>query len=271
MNKTKIPWTIRKHDDGTIIDGATFNIVWGCDEVEPEGACRECYARVLATRYGYDVWGHDKPRKTMSAQYWKQPLKWQRDLEKLGHTAFVFCSSMADVFENHPTVKQEREKLWPLIKQTPNLVWLLLTKRVANIPKMLPADWSKENYPNVWLGTTCGTQKRVIEVERLAKIDCVRRFVSIEPLLEPIDFGDTLATMDWILIGGESGHKARKMEKAWVEDILDQAAKYPKIHVFMKQLGTVLAKELRLKDKKGEDIVEWPSNWCTTRDTPPIE
>lgn len=146
MGSTKIEWTWHKCEKcGTIIKGWTFNVVWGCTEVSPE--CDNCYARTLANRYGFG-WGNDAERRVMSKQYWKNPLKWQKEVEALGTYGFVFCSSMADVFESHPVVDEERKKLWPLIKATPNLVWLLLTKRASNIKRMLPDDWGA-GYPNV--------------------------------------------------------------------------------------------------------------------------
>ena len=136
MGQTPIEWTHRRLPDGTSLPGFTFNIVWGCQKVS-EG-CHHCYADAFARRTGRSLWGPSAPRRTFGESYWKQPLSWQATAERLGHRLNVFCSSMADVFEDHPTVATEREKLWPLIAATPMLNWLLLTKRPQNILSQEP-------------------------------------------------------------------------------------------------------------------------------------
>src|SRR5690242_4544402 len=98
--KTSIEWTHRRLPDGTIVPGYTFNIVWGCVKVS-EG-CRGCYAAGIARRYGLDVWGPGKERRAFGADYWRRPLRWNAQAERAGHRRAVFCSSMADVFEDHP-------------------------------------------------------------------------------------------------------------------------------------------------------------------------
>src|ERR1041385_2361325 len=91
----------------------SFSPVWGCTKVGL--GCKNCYASVLTHNKGMDIWGPDKPRKILTADTWKQPYKWNRMAEKLRTPARVFCGSMCDVFEDHPTVHQERAKLWPMI------------------------------------------------------------------------------------------------------------------------------------------------------------
>ena len=105
----------------------TFNPWWGCTKVSP--ACDHCYAEVWARRTGHRVWGAGTPRRHLSDQYWDQPLRWDRDAETLGFRARVFCASMADVFEWGHGLQASRKRLWNLIERTPNLDWLLLTKR----------------------------------------------------------------------------------------------------------------------------------------------
>jgi len=78
----------------------TFNIAWGCTKCSP--GCKNCYADQLARRYGHDVFGPQKPRRTFGDKHWREPLKWNRQAEKAGVQRKVFCSSMADVFEDHP-------------------------------------------------------------------------------------------------------------------------------------------------------------------------
>src|SRR6266581_9303031 len=142
MARTTIQWTWRRLPDGTWVPGYTFNIAWGCLKVSEE--CKFCYAEGIAAHYGYPVWGPaaTTTRRTFGESYWRQPLGWNRKAEQLGHRASVFCSSMANVFEEHPTLAHEREKLWTLIAATPWLNWLLLTKRPEHMRSMAPASWA---------------------------------------------------------------------------------------------------------------------------------
>lgn len=86
----------------------TFNIAWGCVKVSP--GCDNCYAEEDAVKYGFNVWGKDAERRTFGGEYWKRPLEWNKEAEKSGVRRHVFCSSMADVFEKHPTIDAERKK-----------------------------------------------------------------------------------------------------------------------------------------------------------------
>src|ERR1022692_3346470 len=97
--ETTIEWTWRLLPDGTRIPGYTFNIVWGCTKVS-EG-CKHCYADALAQRYGIHAWGPLAERRTFGEKYWANPLKWNREAARTGHRRNVFCSSMADAFEEH--------------------------------------------------------------------------------------------------------------------------------------------------------------------------
>ena len=240
MSGTKIQWTWRQLPDGTWIMGYTFNTVWGCLRVSEE--CTNCYAEGIAAHYGYKVWGPsaNTERRTFGEKYWNQPLAWNRKAEKMGHRASVFCSSMADVYEDHPTVARERAKLWPLIAETPWLNWLLLTKRPENILKMSP--WTGIWPDNVWIGTSVGLQKRAEErVPLLLEVPAVVRFLSCEPLLGPVDLMPWIHRLDWIISGGESGTKARPFHLEWARSLRDQVLSarlqcYPVRH-FFKQVG----------------------------------
>src|SRR5581483_4117136 len=155
----------------------TFNPWWGCTEISP--ACDNCYAREWAKRF--DVkWGTGQPRRPASERTWAEPLRWNRAAERAGERRRVFCASMADVFDNEAP-DDLRERLWALIRATPHLDWLLLTKRIGNALKMLPADWWF-NYPNIWIGATVATQEEADRdvcklIQTLARV-C---FLSIEP------------------------------------------------------------------------------------------
>jgi protein gp37 len=126
----------------------TFNPWWGCTQVNP--LCDHCYAMMLDARWFKRAhWGPGAARRYFNDKYWAQPLEWDRRGSVASSRRRVFCASMADVSDNDadPAV---RDRLWGLIRQTPNLDWLLLTKRIGNASKMLPADWG-DGYPNVWL------------------------------------------------------------------------------------------------------------------------
>lgn len=258
MKNSKIPWTAH-----------TFNPWWGC---EPKDAgCKNCYARELAHRFGHECFD-DNPRRIMSDSYFKKPMKWNEEAEGLAERPRVFLGSMCDFAEDLPEVKEAREKTVELIKVCTNLDWLFLTKRPGNYLKVLPFQWSKDGAPdNVWLGTSASDWKSL--EKRYSDMHMVITtffpnvtFLSLEPLLEnvvPFDHpsrnphSDPLLIYDWILVGGESGPKARPFDPAWAMKILAYCEEQHK-PAFMKQFGTVHAKKAGWKDSKGEDMTEWP-------------
>lgn len=215
-DKTLIAWTDH-----------TFNVAWGCTKISP--GCKNCYADNLAVRYGHSVWGKNGNRRTFGDKHWEKPLDWDIDSEAgipsvrgAGRSHMVFCSSMCDVFEDHPVIDQEREKLWPLIRATPHLDWQLLTKRPERIADHLPADWGK-GYQNVWLGTSVENDEYVWRAEVLKQIPAVVHFVSYEPALGPLPSLDTNG-LEWLIVGGESGKEWKKheMDHAWARDVRDK-------------------------------------------------
>jgi protein gp37 len=197
---------------------ATFNPWIGCTKVSP--ACDHCYAeRDNRHRRWADGWGPGIPRHRTTPEYWRGPLRWNRRAELTGYRPRVFCASLADLFDNE--VHQSwRDDLWALVRATPHLRWMLLTKRIGNAAKMLPQDWP---YPHVGLMSTLENQE-VFDRDwpKLARLPAAWRGVSAEPLLSPIKIGD--ARPDWIIAGGESGSNRREMPAAWVRDIRDQCA-----------------------------------------------
>jgi protein gp37 len=220
----------------------TFNPWWGCQKVS-EG-CKNCYAETLDNRYNHDNphWGPGSDRKPMSENYWKQPIKWNAAAKKTCIQAKVFCASMADIFEDHPQVVEHRKRLFALIEATPYLIWQLLTKRPENILKFLPERWAADlpfSYmpENLWLGTSVENQKQADErIPQLLQVRNVTRFLSCEPLLGPVNLGLMGTTpqswgygytgiyrlIDWVIVGGESGPKARPMHPDWARAIRDE-------------------------------------------------
>lgn len=164
----------------------TFNPWWGCARVS--AGCQLCYAEAAAERYGHDVWGKAKERRTFGDKHWNEPLRWNRKAEAEGRPRLVFCASMADVFEDHPEVVEERQRLWALIEATPWLRWQLLTKRPENVRAMTP--WGTDWPPNAWVGVSVEDQQRADErLPWLMGLErSVLRFVSYEPALGRVDF-----------------------------------------------------------------------------------
>lgn len=219
---------------------STFNPWIGCTKISP--ACDHCYAEALMDKRHHRVtWGGDRART--SAGNWNLPRRWQMSagdfLAAYGRRQRVFCSSLADVFDNQvPT--EWRDDLWALIRDTPDLEWQLLTKRPQNIGKMLPAFWD-EVKGHVWLGTTVEDQKRAdLNVPHLLLngSGAAIRFISAEPLLGPISMNLELdglgwhtlggrgreGCVDWVIAGGESGPQARPSHPEWFRSLRDQCA-----------------------------------------------
>lgn len=215
----------------------TFNPWTGCTKITP--GCDHCYAEGWAKRSGLVKWGnHDRKRTTVD--YWKGPVIWNRNADRFealkGHRQRVFCASLADVFDNQAE-PEWRADLFALIRQTPRLDWLLLTKRPFNIAKMLPADWA-DGYPNVWLGMTAEDQERYdARWPQLAAVPAVVRFISYEPAIGPLSIASAEVKPDWLIAGGESGHGARPMRAEWAREIVAECRQLG-IAPFFKQWGT---------------------------------
>jgi len=233
----------------------------GCTKISP--ACDGCYAEALMDkRYRKVKWGN-APRVRTGASTWNDPFRWQRQAEKDLDRPFVFCASLADIFDNQVDPKW-RADAFEVMRRTPRLVYLLLTKRPQNIVKLAEAAGGLPE--NAAIGTTVEDQKRAdINVPHLLRAKVELRpafcFVSCEPLLGPVDFtrirfateGITYrinaldlqgtrgaawwvdlvepfdppwAKLDWIITGGETdqgGHRSRPTHPDWFRDLRDQA------------------------------------------------
>lgn len=258
----------------------TFNPWEGCQKVGP--GCDHCYAESRNARFAGGTavnWGPGAPRRRTSAANWRKPLQWNRDgtfYAIHGRRQRVFCASLADVFDNAVDPAWRRD-LFELIARTPNLDWLLLTKRISNARDMLNEvvdelscglnTWDELPWPTVWLGATIVNQAEADrDIEKLLMTPARRRFLSMEPLLGPVDLrawfdptgvccmremqscedcpadapwihgpttqyaedgtGFSSPEIDWVIVGGESGHGARPMHPEWPRDLRDQCAAY---------------------------------------------
>ena len=195
----------------------TFNPWWGCTRVSE--ACKNCYAEAWSKRVGQKVWGPKAERRFFGDNHWLEPIKWN-DAAKHDQRRRVFCASMADVFEDRRDLDPWREKLWSLIEITPQLDWLLLTKRPELVTRLVP--WNDDWPQNVWLGTTVEDQDSAeVKLPHLSRLPAAVRFISAEPLLGPLNVDAWLgSTIDWVITGGESGPKARPSSPSWFRDLL---------------------------------------------------
>ena len=190
---------------------ATLNLVVGCTKISP--GCKNCYAKAVTERWpGRFPEGFDnvtlKPERLHTPHSWRKPRR-------------VFVNSMSDTF--HEKVPRWYLKaMWRLFEDTPRHTYQILTKRPERMEAMffqgiLPV------LPNVWLGVSAEDQKHWDErVPILVCTPAAVRFVSCEPLLGPIAIGLPIQTVDWIIVGGESGRNWRPMVPAWAEAIRDQ-------------------------------------------------
>lgn len=271
MAATTIEWT-----------DYTFNPWRGCTKISP--GCANCYAEKLGKRNPAVLgeWGPSGRRVVAAESYWRLPLKWDREAAEAGERRKVFCASLADVFDDWPgqlghssggeivmwarlndgqwcagvvcdtpmlyrqlTLDDARIRLWRLIDETPNLDWLLLTKRPQNFRDMLP--WPGWPRKNVWLGVSVEDQARADErIPELLATPAAVRFLSCEPLLGPINLVRWLTPfhglhaqhngIDWVIVGGESGPQARPMHPAWALSLRDQC-QAAGMAFFFKQFG----------------------------------
>jgi len=218
----------------------TFNPWIGCTKVSP--ACDGCYAEnLMAKRWKRVQWGAGEDRKRTSPANWREPLAWNRAAATKADATYVFCASLADVFDNEVD-EQWRYDLFGLIEATPFLTWLLLTKRIGNVVKMTdPFAGRRPLPPNAAVGATMANQEeydrdrmKLWEVKQ--RLQPVFTFGSFEPLLGRIIL-DKHAP-DWVIVGGETNqgaHKARHMEAEWAAYLLRQTRELKRTY-FMKQM-----------------------------------
>jgi protein gp37 len=279
--KTGISWT-----------DATFNPWWSCTQISP--GCDNCYAKTLAARFGYGWNG--APMRTFGDKHWKAPTDWAKQdfaqcegcgwrgnaraskpRDYAGESRHlcpnceaaslikarrrVFCASMGDWLDLDAPIS-EFVRLLDLIRVTPELDWLLLSKRIGNWRKRLTeaaeatvgsgglslwiSRWLFGGTPpaNVWLGATVVNQEEADrDIPKLLAVPARVRFLSIEPMLSPISFDcwplygeDEKLLLHWIIAGGEGGPYARPLHVKWVRSIVQQC-KAAGVAVHVKQLG----------------------------------
>ena len=215
----------------------TWNPWYGCKKISP--GCKYCYMYRDQTRYGMDP-----TNVSRSKTKFNEPKKWKEP-------GLVFTCSWSDFFIDE--ADQWRDEAWQIIKDTPHLTYQILTKRPEDVLQRLPADWGT-GYPNVWLGVSVESQHEDWRIFELMDIPAALRFVSFEPLIGPVKWNPEW-NIDWIIIGGETGneegpYRYRPAEIDWFVELINGAILYD-VAIFVKQLGTHLAKQFDMEDTKG--------------------
>jgi protein gp37 len=305
MGETSIEWTQRVRN-GWTIPGFTHNEWIGCEKVSP--GCKNCYASVdtyarVSKSRGLPLWGPNSTRHRTTRANRRKPYRWAKKArqasEILGFEVrpAVFAQSLSDTFEDRRDLDPWRRELFALIEATPELDWILVTKRPEKVLEMVPQLW--RGHPafaasvcagkTVYDGSTWPSNVIVLtSVENQEEADRRiphllripgRRGLSIEPLLGPVDLADVklgdglgcnpllvddtflgvrYQKLDWVIVGGESGTNARPMHPDWVRSIRDQCAAAG-VPYFFKQWGEWVA----ILDRDNDDP-DWRYDYSIT-------
>lgn len=211
---TKIEWTDK-----------TWNPATGCTKIS--AGCKNCYAEVMAKRL--QAMGNEKYKNgfkvAIHADVLDEPKKWKKP-------HMVFVCSMGDLFHEDVSFSFI-DKVFDVIKATQHQTYQVLTKRAD---RMAIYFTTRDIPKNVWVGVTVDNVVSKNRIDNIRDLKASVKFLSCEPLLE--DLGNmNLRGIDWIIVGGESGVRARSMKEEWVLSIYNQA-KSAKIPFFFKQWGT---------------------------------
>lgn len=274
---SKIEWT-----------ETTWNPTTGCDRVS--AGCDNCYALTMSKRLKamgqarYQLDGDPRTSGpgfglTLHEDALGEPLRWRKPRR-------VFVNSMSDLFHDRVPVEFLAE-VFAVMARTPQHTYQILTKRHARLRSVLKSPVFKAHFarltdgtaaadailplPNVWLGVSAEDQHWAdIRIPALLDTPATVRWVSAEPLLGPITLRAEWTgsdphrrhepSVDWIVIGGESGPSARPMDPEWARDIVEQARNGGTVP-FVKQLGAVWARE-NGADSKGGNWWHWPADLC---------
>lgn len=271
--KSNIQWT-----------DVTWNIARGCTKIDED--CKYCYMY----RDSFDSTRYNPLEVVRTKTVFNLPLK-------IKEPSKIFTCSLTDFF--HEDIDSYRNEAWDIIRKCPHHTFQILTKRPERILHCLPKDWG-DGWENVWLGTSVGSQKAYMRILDLLKCKAKIKFASLEPLwdsvllrdinhkicdesevIQPItgvwQWFDVLAgqmangrigyecpKIDWVIVGGESGnetgkYKYRPCKLLWIENIVSDCIKTG-TPVFVKQLGTHLSKQLKMSDRHGGNIDDFPEH-----------
>lgn len=244
-DKSAIEWT-----------EATWNPTTGCDRISP--GCDRCYALTLAARLkamGQPKYQRDGDprtsgpgfRLTLHEDALELPKSWREP-------RMIFVNSMSDLF--HVDVPDSFIRaVFDVVEATPQHTYQLLTKRSKRLAELSGSlAWPT----NLWIGVSVETDRYAFRADHLRRVEAAAvRFLSVEPMIGPVPSLDFTA-MDWVIVGGESGHGARPLATDWVEDVVERSTAAG-AKVFLKQLGTAWAREHGYRGK-AHDIEQWPAH-----------
>jgi protein gp37 len=202
----------------------TWNPTTGCTKVS--AGCKFCYAEVMSRRL--QAMGQSKYKNGFKLSLHPEtldiPYTWKK-------SKVVFVNSMSDLF--HEDVPLEYiQKVFKVMRENPMHTFQVLTKRSDILEKYNPLlEWT----PNIWIGVSVENQKVIERIDYLRNTGAFIKFLSLEPLIGPLPHMN-LHNIDWVIVGGESGHGARPMKKDWVLDIRDQCRESD-VKFFFKQWG----------------------------------
>ena len=205
---------------------ATWNPLTGCNKISP--GCKNCYAERMS--YRLQKMGQMNYRNgfqlTLHNQALEIPLKWKKP-------KIIFVNSMSDLFHKAVPVSFIK-RVFKVMNDSPQHQFQVLTKRAERLELISSQlSWTK----NIWMGVSIENNNYKFRIKHLLQTQAYIKFLSIEPLLGPIQ-NLRLKGVDWVIVGGESGPKARPMKKEWVEQIRDQCIKN-QVSFFFKQWGGI--------------------------------
>ncbi len=203
----------------------TWNPVTGCTKISP--GCKFCYAEVMSKRLkamGVEKYKDGFKKVKTHPESLNIPFSWRKP-------KVVFVNSMSDLF--HPEVSLQYIKaVFAVMNQTPQHIYQVLTKRSERLLEISSElNWT----PNIWMGVSVENEEYTFRIDNLSQTAAKTKFLSIEPLIGPIKTLN-LEQIDWVIVGGESGHKARPIEKSWIDSIKIKCEKN-KVAFFFKQWG----------------------------------
>jgi protein gp37 len=225
---------------------ATWNPLTGCTKISP--GCKNCYAERMSGRLklmgqrnyanGFALATHD--------HMLDRPLRWRKPER-------VFVNSMSDLY--HRDVPEAFiQRVFATMRRADWHTFKILTKRADRLEELSPRlPWTA----NIWQGVSVENADYTFRIDHLRRTGAHTKFLSVEPLLGPIPDLD-LRGIDWVIVGGESGPGCRPMAVEWVADIR-AACERQGVALFVKQTDERLARQLKLKNKKGGDPDEWPA------------
>ncbi len=213
MSKTSIEWT-----------DATWNPTTGCNKVS--AGCKFCYAEVMSKRL--KGMGQKKYKDGFALRVHRDslddPYKWRKP-------RIVFVNSMSDLFHDDVPLGFIKD-VFKVMNETPHHIYQVLTKRASRLAKVSKElTWTS----NIWMGVSVEDEKVTTRIDLLRECGAMIKFLSCEPLIGPLS-NLNLMGVDWVIVGGESGHHPRKMNLEWVEDI-QQQCKSARVAFFFKQWG----------------------------------